>query len=134
MNEGRSDRFMLFPPDWEDWKKRNIQSHNMTDSRAQPASHQLTVKLSLLGVNSLGAWVFSLTCAGGEGRGGGLGVQTLTATSGDLWPSELRAVCSSLQTKGSPVERLAGSGSGRLNNTDRALRKNPTISWRFKDE
>lgn len=47
---GRSDRFMLLPPDWG------------------------AVKLSLLGVNSLDA--FSLTCAGagGEGGGGGLGV------------------------------------------------------------
>lgn len=34
---GRSDRFMLLPPDWEE------------------------VKLSLLGVNSLGAGAFSLT-------------------------------------------------------------------------
>lgn len=46
-------------------------------------SDRLTVKLSLLGVNSLG--VFSWTCAGGgEGGRGGLGVQTRTATCDDL--------------------------------------------------
>lgn len=74
---GRSDRFMLLPPDWED------------------------VKLSLLGVNSLGAWAFSLTSAGGEGEDGGVGldVQAWKITSGDLWPSELRAISSSLRPK-----------------------------------
>lgn len=59
----------------------------------------LTVKLSLLGVNSLGAWAFSLTSAGGEGGGVGLDVQVWAVTSGDLWPSELRAISSSLRPK-----------------------------------
>lgn len=57
----------------------------------------LTLKLSLLGVNSLGAGAFSSTCAsgGGEGGGGVLGVQARTVTSVDLWPFELRALSSS---------------------------------------
>lgn len=58
----------------------------------------LTVKLSLLGMKSLGVWVVSLTWVGegGEGGGGGLGVRARTVTPGDLWPSELRALTSSL--------------------------------------
>lgn len=74
MKVGRSDRFMLLPPDWEE------------------------VKLSLLGVNSLGVWFVSLTWVGGgdEGGGRGLGVLALTVTSGDLCPSELRALSSFL--------------------------------------
>lgn len=52
-------------------------------------------------MNSLGAWAFSLTSAGGEGEGGGVGldVQAWKMTSGDLWPSELRAISSSLRPK-----------------------------------
>lgn len=74
MKVGRSDRFMLLPPDWED------------------------VKLSLLGVNSLGVWGVSLTWVGGGGEGGGgLGVQAGTVTSGDLCSSEIRALSSSLR-------------------------------------
>lgn len=86
MKVGRSDRFMLLPPDWED------------------------VKLSLLGVNSLVVGAFSLTCSGGggEGGGGGLGVQTRTVTSGDLCPSELKALSSSLRPNGSSEEWLTG--------------------------
>lgn len=53
----------------------------------------LTEKLSLLGVNSLGVWLVSLTGAvaggGGEGGGGGLGVQASTVTPADLGASEL---------------------------------------------
>lgn len=82
MKVGRSDRFMLLPPDWEE------------------------VKLSLLGVNSLGVGVFSLAWVGGsgEGGGGGLGVQARTVTSGDLWSSELRALPSLLRPKCSSEE------------------------------
>lgn len=54
----------------------------------------ITVKLSLLGVNSFGVGVFSSTCSDGEGGGGGLGVQARTVTSGDLWPSEVRPLSS----------------------------------------
>lgn len=68
----------------------------------------LTVKVSLLGVNSLGAGAFSLTCAGGEGGGGGLGVQTWRVTSGVLWPAEVRVLSSPLQPKGSSEGWLAG--------------------------
>lgn len=82
---GRSDRFMLLPPDWEE------------------------VKLSLVGVNSLDVWVVSLTwVGGGEGGGGGLGVQAWTVTSGDLWPSEMKALSSSLRPNSSSDEWLAG--------------------------
>lgn len=85
MKVGRSDRFMLLPPDWED------------------------VKLSLLGVNSFGAGAFSLARAGGGGEGGGVGldVQAWKITSGDLWPSELRALSSSLRPKGTSEDWLA---------------------------
>lgn len=62
MKVGRSDRFMLLPPDWEE------------------------VKLILLGVNSLGVWLFSLAWVGGGGEGGGgeLGMRARIVTSGDL--------------------------------------------------
>lgn len=75
----------------------------------------LTVKLSLLGVNSLVVWVVSLTCVG---DGGGLGAQAPAVTSVDLCPVELRAL-SSLQTKGSSEKWLAGSGSGKLTGKNR---------------
>lgn len=84
---GRSDRFMLLPPDWEE------------------------VKLSLLGVNSLGVWAFSLTSStggGGEGGGGGLGVKGETVTSCDLWLSELRMHSSSVRRRCSSEEWLTG--------------------------
>lgn len=61
-------------------------------------------------MNSLGVWVVSLTWAGddGEGGGGGLGTQAPTVTSVDLCPTELRALSSSLQPKGSSEKWLAG--------------------------
>lgn len=67
-------------------------------------------------MNSLGAWAFSLTSGGGEGEGGGVGldVQVWAVTSGDLWPSELRAISSSLRPKISSEYWLASSGSGKL--------------------
>lgn len=80
-------------------------SKNFSESTKPCTRHALTVKLSLLGVNSLGVWVVSLTWAagGGEGGGGGLGVQARTVASGDLWRSELRALSSPLRPKGSSV-------------------------------
>lgn len=69
------------------------------------------MKLSLLGVNSFGAGAFSSTSTGGggDGGGGGLGV-TLSnpVTSGDLWPSELKAHRTLLRPKSSSEERQSG--------------------------
>lgn len=83
---------------------------NISDSTKLGVRNVLTVKLSLLGMKSLGVGAFSLTCAGGggEGGGGGLGVQARTTTSGDLRPSELKALSSSLRPKGPSEEWLAG--------------------------
>lgn len=76
----------------------------LPEQEQKTTRHALTVKLSLLGVNSLGAGA----CADGGGEGGGVGldVQAGTLTSGDLWPSELRALSSSLRPKGSSEDWL----------------------------
>ncbi len=83
-------------------------SKNFSESTKLCVRNVLTVKLILLGVNSFGVWAVSLTWAGGEGGGGGLGVQAWTVTSVDLWCSELRALSSLLRPKGSSEEWCAG--------------------------
>lgn len=87
----------------------------------------LTVKLSLLGVNSFGVWFVSLISVGGggegEGGGGGLGVKERTVISGVLCPSELRTLSSSLRPKGSLEEWLASWGSGNLTDEIRHVGK-----------
>ena len=105
-------------------KAANDNCSKKTPQTTQNIRNVLTVKLILLGLNSLGVEDFSLTCAaggGGEGGGGKLGVQSRPATSGHLWPSELKALSSSLRLKGPSEEWLSSRGSGNLTETHKLI-------------